>query len=689
MRGAVPAAGPRTIPPRMLRRISTKWVVTVLAVVFIPFLGFAWYVDTQTAKRQWDVVRHYLLTMACDLASRLDRELHERTVDVELLAAAAMTIWSVDGIDESLPRLHITQTATFDKIVQKTGEYDLLLLVDAAGQAVVSNTTWPDGTRMNEEERTALSLRDFSTEGWFRAALAKPADAPIQTVLVDHHISDLIPRRVDVSVPHPENYHIGIAVPVRDFLDSQRVVGVLYALLRWSHIQNRVLNPERPRQPNGEDSGSDLAADSSYTIYTTSYPWVWMSDADTIIAHKTTSLYTQKVSGPEIDLPQLVAAARADVQGFYPEYTFKGDLKNAAFRHCKGPEQGGLGWIVGVGINNTDVTSFIEGLQSVLIQATLSVLAVVLVLTVVIARRTTAPILELQRHTQRVAAGDLEARVEIKSRDELGELGQAFNRMTHELAENRKRLIKAEKDAAWREMARQVAHEIKNPLTPIALSATLLKRAKDEHSPEYDSIFERTIELITRQVEHMRRIASDFSAFAGARKPAPEVLDAGRVLDDVLIEVAAWARAAQVEIVRRPGGGAVHVDKSELRRVFLNLISNSIEAMPQGGRLELGFGRVLQAGVARVEIVVRDTGVGLSDTVRARLFEPYFTTRTHGTGLGLAISARLVDEMGGTIELENLPPEAGTGTLARILLPEAAPGPASGPAPERSAGAAR
>jgi nitrogen fixation/metabolism regulation signal transduction histidine kinase len=256
----------------------------------------------------------------------------------------------------------------------------------------------------------------------------------------------------------------------------------------------------------------------------------------------------------------------------------------------------------------------------------------------------------------------------VRSRDELGDLAQSFNHMTVELAESRSRLVKAEKDAAWREMARQVAHEIKNPLTPISLSVDLLKRARDEKSPQFDSIFDRTVDLVQRQVDGMRQIASDFSAFAGAHKPDPEVVDAAAVFQEVLDLNSAWAAETGIEVERELESALVFVDRGELRRVLINLVSNALEAMSRGGELTASVKRVAGSTGGQVEIQVRDTGVGISTEVRQRLFEPYFTTRTGGTGLGLAIARRLVDLMAGTIEV--IPNPGGAGTPARVILRE-------------------
>src|SRR6185436_924569 len=186
---------------------------------------------------------------------------------------------------------------------------------------------------------------------------------------------------------------------------------------------------------------------------------------------------------------------------------------------------------------------------------------------------------------------NLDARVDTRSADELGILARSFNKMAADLESSREQLIRAEKDAAWREMARQVAHEIKNPLTPIRLSAALLKRAKDENSPEFESIFERTIDLIQRQVDNMRTIAADFSAFAGARKSTPEVFDVKGLVEEVLALNAAWAQDLGVAVEARCVGANVFVDRGELRRVLINLVSNALEAMPEGGRLHVTVAR--------------------------------------------------------------------------------------------------
>jgi nitrogen fixation/metabolism regulation signal transduction histidine kinase len=437
-------------------------------------------------------------------------------------------------------------------------------------------------------------------------------------------------------------------------------------LMNWSHIQDEVssygvrqLLAENGANGSGTAGAGQLMGEG---VYQSSYAWVWQSDADTILAHLYPELYGKKVSEPPIGLPQMVSAARAGSFGMYPDYSFRGVEKRAAFKHCRGPEQGGFGWVVGVGVDMADIVAPVRDLSRVLYSATAIALSIAILLTVFIARRTTRPILALRKHTERVAAGDLDARVEVRGNDELADLGRAFNQMTAELKENRAQLVRTEKDAAWREMARQVAHEIKNPLTPIALSVSLLKRAVRENSSEKDAILERTMDLIERQVEQMRGITKDFYAFAGEHKE-PRPFDPTPVVSEVLALHAAWAEQLGVRQAASGSGATLFGDPDELRRALINLTSNALESMVEGGHLEV----TMRADAEQVILEVVDDGPGISSEAADKLFEPYFTTRSSGTGLGLAIVRRIVEDMGGSVSLSNR--EDGPGARACIVLP--------------------
>ena len=646
----------------MIRRISTKWVLAVLAAVVVPFVGFAWYVDHALADRlSNDIVRYYLLRVADDLADRIDDELTERRLDVELLSEDAIVTFSLEEEPEVFRE---PLEDHFDRIVKRLRGFDLLVVVDDQGTCIAASPRSDAGRRPDEGLRARLKARDYSTEPWFAATLGG------EPTLVDHHVSPLLYRELLAQGGRaglgPEHYGVGIAAPIRSLERPDEVLGVLYGLLNWTVFQEDLLDAYREAQVF-EGIGSE--------IYASSYSWLWKADANTIIGHPRTELYGKKVAEEPVNLPQLVAAASAADWGMYPEYEFGGVLKQAAFRHCNGPADGGLGWVVGIGIDNTDIYATVTELNDLLINATVLVLLVVVLWTVFIARRTTRPILELQQHTRRVAAGDLEARIVVDSHDELGELARDFNQMSQELAESRTRLVQAEKESAWREMARQVAHEIKNPLTPISLSVNLLRRARDEGSEEFDAILDRTIDLIQRQVENMRRITQDFYAFAGEQIHEPREVELRGLVEEVLELNAAWAGELGVRTSVSGPRVQVRLDPTAFRRVLINLVSNALEAMPEGGALEID----LQQRGAQACVLIRDSGLGIDDAVREHLFEPYFTTRSHGTGLGLAICKRIIDSLGGDIRITPVPEAQGCGTQVEIVLPGATPAADEGP----------
>ena len=617
----------------------------MLAAVIIPFIGFALYVDSAVADRSKQIVLYSLRGLAGDLAARIDRQVDQYVGDVELWSKYSTCDWAIaeylewtedPGTEDTMRKLLREQ---FDDAVRAREHVDLLMLVERGGRAVASN-----GAHLDQY------ARDFSAEPWFVEGLAGRA------ANVDPHVSDYLPLRNTEPGIHPENYHIGFSAPVLSESETGEVSGVLYALVNWRAIQGEIGGPVLRDYFQGLVGAGEFPS---------AYGWVWSSDADTIIAHNDPSLYGEKVSGPRIGLPQMVEDARAEDWGLYREYTFRDERKNAAFKRTKRPSEGGFGWVVGVGIDNDDIFAGVRELRSLLFKATLLVLLLSTLLTMVIARRTTQPIRALERHTKRVAAGDLDARIAVTTDDELGELGRAFNDMTARIKAQRVQLVKAEKDAAWREMARQVAHDIKNPLTPIQLSVDLMKRARDEQSPEFGTIFERTVDTVRRQVDHLRDIASDFHALTGVGNANPTHFDAGALLDEVLeLNAALCAEQGIALDCERPSGGAhVFLDQSQLRRVLMNLVSNAIQAMPDGGELRC----TVRAADGRLEIELRDEGEGIPDQVRPRLFEPYFTTRSTGTGLGLAIARRVIEEMDGSIELVSNEPRRGT--TARLSLP--------------------
>jgi PAS domain S-box-containing protein len=227
-------------------------------------------------------------------------------------------------------------------------------------------------------------------------------------------------------------------------------------------------------------------------------------------------------------------------------------------------------------------------------------------------------------------------------------------------------LINSNKLAAWVEMARQIAHEIKNPLTPIKISAQFMRRAHEEKSPEFDRIFNEGAETIIQQVEVLRRIASEFSSFGRLQqlnvKPRNIVPDIHNIVKPYERNTSGVEVSLRCEAPRLDA----FVDPEALRKICTNLIENAIEAMPNGGQLRVWCGETSDGTARQVKVMFRDTGPGLSGDVQQKLFEPYFSTKTTGTGLGLAICRSLSHEMGGEVDVRNL--EDGEGVEAILLL---------------------
>jgi signal transduction histidine kinase len=287
------------------------------------------------------------------------------------------------------------------------------------------------------------------------------------------------------------------------------------------------------------------------------------------------------------------------------------------------------------------------------------------------AERIADPVARLQRATARLARGDLDARVAVTSSDELRRLVEAFNSMAAELQRQQGALERTHRLEAWADMARQVAHEIKNPLTPVQLSAEHLRRVHNDRGKPLSPVLEECVDSILGQVRLLRQIAAEFSSFASSPTPRPVATSPA----ELVAEVVEPYRAGM------PGGVVLSVDVSEdlpdfnvdrslLGRALTNMIENALHAMPRGGALEIS-GRLSPDGQA-IQLQIRDSGVGMDAAALARIFEPYFSTKAVGTGLGLTIAKRNVELHAGAITVESAP---GRGTTVRVEVPRAAPAP--------------
>ncbi|MFB6098362.1 MAG: PAS domain-containing sensor histidine kinase, partial [Salinibacter sp.] len=310
----------------------------------------------------------------------------------------------------------------------------------------------------------------------------------------------------------------------------------------------------------------------------------------------------------------------------------------------------------------------------------LLLLVVVVMLTgVVLANALAQPIAQLRQGLEAVGEGRFARTLSVDTRDEIGDLVETFNEMRDQLAESRRKLARQEREMAWREMARQVAHEIKNPLTPMKLSIQHLRRAFERsrrpsgasESSQFAEVFDRITSTLIEQVESLVRIADEFSTFARLPTRVPEPVDLSEVIREavsLMEEEATNHEALHLELPGEPL--VVEADREELRRIYINLLKNALQAIPddQEGRVRVTARRD-EPGEGEAPSVyseVIDNGTGIPEEVRDKVFEPNFSTKTSGTGLGLAIAQKSIDELGGEIGYETT---EGEGTTFWIRLP--------------------
>jgi|HubBroStandDraft_6_1064221.scaffolds.fasta_scaffold00549_19 two-component system nitrogen regulation sensor histidine kinase NtrY len=283
------------------------------------------------------------------------------------------------------------------------------------------------------------------------------------------------------------------------------------------------------------------------------------------------------------------------------------------------------------------------------------------------AARVTHPVEQLAQAARQVAAGDWHTQVSVTSADELGDLADSFNRMTNELLQQKEQLVRSERVAAWRELARRLAHELKNPLFPLQLTVENLLRARQQSPEQFEEIFRESASTLLAEIANLKAIVSRFSEFS--RMPQPQFQ---RVqLNDVVESVSRLFQAQLRTPDRAPiecrlelaaGMPPIAADPELLHRALSNLVLNAMDAMAQGGTLTL---RTRREGEWAI-LEVADTGTGLTPEECERLFTPYYTSKAHGTGLGLAIVQSIISDHGGRISVRS---DTGLGTTFVIELP--------------------
>jgi two-component system, NtrC family, nitrogen regulation sensor histidine kinase NtrY len=283
------------------------------------------------------------------------------------------------------------------------------------------------------------------------------------------------------------------------------------------------------------------------------------------------------------------------------------------------------------------------------------------------ASRVTRPVEQLVIAAREVAAGNWNTSVPVNSADELGALAESFNRMTQELLQQREQLVQSERVAAWRELARRLAHELKNPLFPLQLTVENLVRAREQSPEQFDEVFRESSSTLLAEIANLKAIISRFSEFSRMPQPQFQPVSLNEIVQNVARLLQAQLHSGESVAIKckLELAGALEpiaADAELLYRAFSNLALNALDAMPQGGTLTM---RTSQSG-SRAMVEIADTGSGLTAEECERLFTPYYTTKAHGTGLGLAIVQSVISDHGGTISVRS---EPGNGTTFSIELP--------------------
>ncbi len=262
-----------------------------------------------------------------------------------------------------------------------------------------------------------------------------------------------------------------------------------------------------------------------------------------------------------------------------------------------------------------------------------------------------------------VNLGKLNEEISWNREDEIGELVKEYNKMVGKLENSAAALAKSEREGAWREMARQVAHEIKNPLTPMKLSIQYLQKAIDNNLPNVKELSANVANTLVEQIDHLSKIAADFSQFANIGTTSVTRFD----LHDVLASLKELYQADErVQFDWSPVNQEVTLaaDKTQMNRLFTNLFANALDACNGNSVCKIEVREELQEGMIRVSI--RDNGEGIAPEMQSRIFVPNFTTKSSGTGLGLAMCKGIVEQAQGKIWFET---EQGKGTTFHVELP--------------------
>jgi nitrogen fixation/metabolism regulation signal transduction histidine kinase len=262
-----------------------------------------------------------------------------------------------------------------------------------------------------------------------------------------------------------------------------------------------------------------------------------------------------------------------------------------------------------------------------------------------------------------IRLGKTNEEITWKRNDEIGDLVKQYNMMVHQLEQSAEALAKSEREGAWREMARQVAHEIKNPLTPMKLSIQYLQKAINNNQDNVKELTSNVAKTLVEQIDHLSKIAADFARFANIGNRYVELFDLHFVLEGLKD---LFSSNAKVKLVWKPVHREImmRADKTHMNRLFTNLLTNAVDACGEKNLCKI----VITEEIKRDTILIQisDNGDGIPEEMRSKIFTPNFTTKSSGTGLGLAMSKSIIEQSGGDVWFETT---LGEGTSFFVQLP--------------------
>lgn len=603
-----------------------KLLAVFALTVFLSVATVAWLVSALTRR----AFEHAEDERASALVVQFRREFTRQADDVLHRVESIAASDAATRMALALSRPSPDPAAYFElaKSLADNGQLDFLELVDGRG-TIISSAQWP--AKFGYAENAFASLSGSSAQGTF-LKLEELQDA---TAL------GLFAVRATHS-GEPSIYAIGGRRLDRDFLLTLDLPAGMRVLL----YQNQE-----------ERFSSEHLVDSSGRI------------------DRSRKAEASSQGQPADPLAPLIDAVRQTGQEMTAIVHWSPDQADDEFFHAI-PLQGASqaeskpGLLLGILLVGNSRRSYVElerHIRSVALLVGGGGILLAIVLSGWAAARVTRPVAQLARAARDVAAGNWNARVEVTGSDELAELAESFNRMTGELLNQRERLVQTERVAAWRELARRLAHELKNPLFPLQLTVENLVRARQQIPEQFDEVFRESAATLLAEIANLNAIISRFSEFSRMPQPHLQPMQVNDMIRGVAQLFQAQLRAPgrpeiQCHLELEESLPVISADPELLHRAFSNLVLNAMDAMPQGGSLTL---RTVSDD-EQVIIECADTGAGITPEECERLFTPYYTSKQHGTGLGLAIVQSVISDHGGRITVQS---RAGLGTTFRIELP--------------------